>query len=65
MLIGSKAQITDLRASQGRSIIFYDPISFQPEAGTGGTLTEADGTLKINAPETHYPKNHLFLAWED
>lgn len=59
MLIGSKAQITDLRASQGRSIIFYDPISFQPEAGTGGTLTEADGTLKINAPDPLPEKSSL------
>ncbi|SFW03817.1 autotransporter domain-containing protein [Chlamydia abortus] len=57
--IGSKAQITDLRASQGRSIIFYDPISFQPEAGTGGTLTEADGTLKINAPDPLPEKSSL------
>ncbi|WP_349822574.1 polymorphic outer membrane protein middle domain-containing protein [Chlamydia abortus] len=57
--IGSKAQITDLRASQGRSIIFYDPISFQPEAGTGGTLTEADRTLKINAPDPLPEKSSL------
>ncbi|WP_259431274.1 autotransporter domain-containing protein [Chlamydia abortus] len=42
--IGSKAKITNLRSFQGRSIIFYDPITFNPSADT-------ESTLKINGPD--------------
>ncbi|WP_131744138.1 polymorphic outer membrane protein middle domain-containing protein [Chlamydia buteonis] len=42
--IGSQAKITNLRASQGRSIIFYDPITFNSSSDT-------TSTLKINAPD--------------
>ncbi|MDS1001557.1 polymorphic outer membrane protein middle domain-containing protein [Chlamydia psittaci] len=42
--IGSKAKITNLRSFQGRSIIFYDPITFNPSA-------DNESTLKINGPD--------------
>ncbi|UOB75984.1 autotransporter domain-containing protein [Chlamydia psittaci] len=59
--IGSTAKITDLRASQGSSIIFYDPITFSSGAGTEIALANAgtQETLKINAPDALPEKTAL------
>ncbi|AZU10435.1 autotransporter domain-containing protein [Chlamydia psittaci] len=55
--IGSKATITDLRASQGSSIIFYDPITFS--SGAESALADTESTLKINAPDAVPEKTTL------
>ncbi|CCO01795.1 Polymorphic outer membrane protein [Chlamydia psittaci 01DC12] len=62
--IGSTAKITNLRASQGNSIIFYDPITFisGAESSLTSTLSAVDGTqetLKINAPDALPEKTTL------
>ncbi len=62
--IGSTAKITNLRASQGSSIIFYDPITFSSGAesslaSTRSAVAGTQETLKINAPDALPEKTAL------